>query len=73
MAKISAPESQLFADCLLIGKLVDKLGKSTQISWYHNRAVHLGQPEGVSCKDWLVQEGRAAVHTCVSILLRKGK
>ena len=59
--KAAAAKSQLFTDCLTIAKLVDKLGESMQMIWYHYQAIHLGQPEAVRFEAWLIQEGRAAV------------
>ena len=59
--KAAAAKSQFFAECLTIGKLVDKLGKIMQNRWYRYRAVHIEQPEGVSFEAWLIQEGKAAV------------
>ena len=53
-------ESQLFADCHTVGKLVSKLDQSMQDKLCHYRALKLQLPEHVSYEAWIKQEGRAA-------------
>ena len=43
-------ESQLFADCHTIGKIVSKLDQSVQDRWFHYPALRLQLPEHVSFK-----------------------
>ena len=49
--KVAGGEQQIFADCITLGKLVEKLAQCTQGEWFHYQTKELHWPEKESFED----------------------